>query len=377
MSKVADAASVHSASSTTLSSASSSIPHYSVLAVGILTSDIVLDCAHYPAEDESVRASVRHVRPGGNATNSLRVLARLAASPAPQPRLAVSASLLASLGSADSTAASLACLRADGVDTSRCPVYEQHALPTSYIVSAQRTGSRTIVHHRGELPELSAAHFAALAPHRHTLYHFEARSNTAELLTVLHTLSQQQRRQMQEAAVTPFSRWPLVSLELEKPRPSIDALYRLPNLLILSRDYALHLHSAAASPHQFLSTLPADCPLLPQPPHQLLVVCWGAQGSGARLSDGRVCAVPAERVGAVADSVGAGDTFIAALLYGALALKEQLSAADGVRGQDVRLIERLLAFANSVAAAKCRISGIDLPQPVVEQLLIKLYSAGY
>ena len=349
-------------------SSASTVPHYSVLAVGILTSDIVLDCPYYPSEDESIRASARHTRAGGNATNSLRVLAQLAASPASLHRMTVSMSLLASLGSADTTAACVESLRLYGIDTLHCPSHVEHPLPTSYIVNSQRTGSRTIVHYRGQLPELDAAHFLPLAT-SHTLYHFEGRSNVADLHTMLTALTQQQ-----PSHGSPFARWPLVSLEVEKHRDGIQTLFHLPNLLVLSRDYAISLHPHALSPAHFLATLPADCPLLPQPAYQLIVVCWGEQGAGVRWSDGRVCVSAAVDVEQVVDSVGAGDTFIAALLYGVLGFKEHLAGRAGV-AEDGGLMERLLMFANGVAAAKCRVSGVDLPQPVLEQLLTTLYEA--
>ena len=376
-------------SSTATSSPSSSVPHYSVQAVGILTSDVVLNCAYYPSEDESIRASSRQIRPGGNATNSLRVFSQLAASPVPQRRMTVSTSLLSSLGSAQSTAACVRCVHSYGIDTSHCPSYEAHTLPTSYIVNAQRTGSRTIVHYRGALPELSAAHFTPLVANSYTMYHFEGRSNTTDLHAMLSTLTQRQQQQQQQQqqqhspARSHFLHWPLISLEVEKPRDNIHQLFPYPNLLILSHDYALTLHPTATSPTHFLTTLPIlpHGSLLPQPGHQLIVVCWGAQGSGVRWSDGRVCASGAERVVEVVDSVGAGDSFIAALLYGVLGLREQLMAAgtaaagvqDGVV-EDMRLVERLLKFANAVAAAKCRVSGMDLAKPVVEQLLTGLYT---
>jgi len=170
----------------------------------------------------------------------------------------------------------------------------------------------------------------------------------------------------------PFSRWPLVSLEVEKHRDGIEQLFHLPNLLILSHDYALTLHPSATSPTHCLNSLPLHCPLLPQPPHQLIVVCWGEQGAAVRWSDGRVCTSAAERVETVVDSVGAGDSFIAALLYGMLAFKAELARQGGVMEG---LVERVLEFANGVAGAECRVSGIDLPQPVIEQLLSKLYTA--
>jgi ketohexokinase len=45
-----------------------------------------------------------------------------------------------------------------GIDYSLCPIYD-HPLPTSYIVVSKKTGSRTIIHVRGSMPEVSSDTF--------------------------------------------------------------------------------------------------------------------------------------------------------------------------------------------------------------------------
>ena len=164
--------SVSSASTSSMTTRSPSPRQYSVLAVGILTSDVVFECPYYPTEDESLRATKRHIRAGGNASNSLRIFSQLATSPLSLPHMTASSTLLASLGSAATTATAVESLHSYGIDTSHCPSHSDHPLPTSYIVNSQRTGSRTIVHYRGGMPEVTAAQFTSTLAHSHTLYHF-------------------------------------------------------------------------------------------------------------------------------------------------------------------------------------------------------------
>ena len=95
------------------------------------------------------------------------------------------------------------------------------------------------------------------------------------------------------------------------------------------------------------------------------------------LWDGRVVVCGGEVIGGggVVDSVGAGDSFIGGLLYAVLGLYgAKMETVGGGGFDEVGLVERLVGFANSVAAAKCRVRGIDLPKPVIEQLVTKLYS---
>ena len=65
--------------------------------------------------------------------------------------------------------------------------------------------------------------------------------------------------------------------------------------------------------------------------------------------------VPISGGGGVVDSVGAGDSFNGGLLYGVLRLRDELESGRWCEGEhsDLKLIKRLVGFANAVAAVKC------------------------
>ncbi len=90
----------------------------------------------------------------------------------------------------------------------------------------------------------------------------------------------------------------------------------------------------------------------------LVVVTQGGEGATAWHAQGEVCTPPV-RV-QVVDTVGAGDTFQAALLA-ALAERGLLSQA-GLAGLAVQDLQAVLAFAAQAAAITCSRRGADLPR---------------
>lgn len=91
---------------------------------------------------------------------------------------------------------------------------------------------------------------------------------------------------------------------------------------------------------------------------RLVVVTRGAQGAWARCPSGTV-STPSKSI-LVVDTVGAGDTFQAALLTW-LAEQGRLSAR-GVESLGLADLERALGFAGRAAAITCSRRGADLPR---------------
>lgn len=91
---------------------------------------------------------------------------------------------------------------------------------------------------------------------------------------------------------------------------------------------------------------------------RLVVVTRGGEGSLAFSAAASVTAAPASAD--VVDTVGAGDTFQAALLTW-LAEQDRLSI-DGVTGLDASALRDLLGFATRAAAITCSRRGADLPR---------------
>lgn len=248
-----------------------------ILAIGIATIDIINRVSRYPAEDDEVRAlSQQRVR-GGNASNSLVVLSQLghqchwAGVLINEPDAAVVENDLTH----------------HQVDYRHCLRLDQGKMPTSYISLSEESGSRTIVHHR-DCPELPFAHFKNLAVSDFDWIHFEGR-NIDELGQMLHWLRQH------------YPEIPC-SLEVEKPRPGIEALFRLPDVLMFSRPYAQSRGFAGAEAFLRAQSAPG-----------LMSCGWGEQGAWLRQND-EIIHSPAFPPPRVLDTLGAGDTFNAGLI---------------------------------------------------------------
>ena len=197
-----------------------------ILGVGIATLDLVNEVAEYPPEDAEVRALGQRVTRGGNCANTLAVLAQLGHACAWVGTIADDAG----------GARILADLAARGVSTEHAVRVPDAVTPTSYISLSRHTGSRTIVHFR-RLRELEAVDLAAVPLSGFDWVHLEGRApgETAAII----------RRIRQEAPGLP------ISLELEKPRPGIEALFDGPDVLMVSRAFALDRAGAHVGPARF------------------------------------------------------------------------------------------------------------------------------
>ncbi len=283
-----------------------------ILGVGNATLDIINTLANYPAEDSEQRAESQRICRGGNTANTLVVLSQLGHQCSWAGTLA------------DEPDAKRICADFDyyGIDYS--PVYEvEHGkVPTSYVISNQRNGSRTIIHVR-DLPEYPAARFYELDLNDYDWIHFEGR-NVLEV------------KQMLEHVATLYPNVS-ISLEVEKQREDIAQLFNYPDVLIFSRHYVNETHYFEATP--FL----ADMRKLYQANH--LVCAWGDHGAYAVDEKGNSVHSPAHPVSSVIETLGAGDTFNAALIN-AFLQEEALDTA--------------LYQACELAAKKCGIEGFNL-----------------
>ncbi|ABM61697.1 PfkB family carbohydrate kinase [Halorhodospira halophila] len=274
----------------------------SILAVGVATLDIINTTEQYPAEDDEVRAIAQRVARGGNAANTLDVLAQLG-------HHGRWLGVLADDPDAGRIAAALA---ERGIDHGHAPVHPGGRSPVSYITVSRATGSRTIVHHR-DLPELTAADFAAVPLGGVDWLHFEGRnvSNTRAMI----------RDARHRAPGVP------ISVEIEKPRAEIHTLAEVADVVIYARAFALA--TGAADPRAFLAAAPGS---------SLTFCAWGADGGWLRHTDGTLHHQPAWPPARVVDAVGAGDCFNAGVI-------DALSRGEAA--------EPALRWANRLAGAKC------------------------
>ncbi|MEA1050585.1 PfkB family carbohydrate kinase [Lamprobacter modestohalophilus] len=286
-----------------------------ILGVGIATLDIINQVERYPAEDDEVRAlSQRRLR-GGNCANTLAVL----------NELGHNCHWAGTLADDSGAAFIRQDLTARGIDLSAAKTNPGGATPTSYITLSRATGSRTIVHHR-DLPELSAADFAQVDLSNLDWAHFEGR-NPAETEAMI-------GRVAAECPGLP------ISVEIEKPRPGIERLFRLPSdrqtLLIVSRAFAEQ--HGAREPETFLQAFANDCNAT------LLILPWGAKGAYALTAARELLFAPAHPPATVVDTIAAGDVFNAAVIDALL------------QGAD---LAEVLERANALAGRSCGQLGID------------------
>jgi len=284
-----------------------------ILGIGIATLDIINTTDGFPGEDAEVRALSQTVRPGGNVANTLTVLRQLG-------HQCEWAGTLADDADSERIKADL---QHRGIDLSHCALIAGGHAPTSYITLNQYNGSRTIVHHR-ELPEFSFEHFVANLPPLSNVdwLHLEGRNvpDTVKILEFVH-------RQYPGIKI---------SLEIEKPREHLEALYRFGDMLLFSRHFANTMQYPEGA--AFLRAWRSKCA------SPWLVCPWGAQGAYAIDKQGLLHFAPAVQISHVVDTIGAGDTFNAAMIHAAL---NQLSLPDSLR------------FANTLAGKKCSQTGFD------------------
>lgn len=279
-----------------------------ILLVGTATLDLVFTLEHAPGADEEMRAQQLRTVRGGNAANSAVVLSQLGHR----------CHFVGTLADAPESAVITEDFVRYGIDFQHSPRLPGKP-PTSSIYLSHE--ARSIVHYR-DLPELTADALDRIALDELDWAHFEGR-NVQALSAMMHTL----RRRRPALPV---------SLELEKPRPGIEQLYTLPDWLLCSRGFA-----EQHSPGPLANFL---CQMRKLAPQAGVIVAAGSEGAygmqGAQLHH-----ASAQAPGQVIDTLGAGDTFNAAIIA-ALLSEQPLPAA--------------LHSACALAGRKCGMRGFNL-----------------
>jgi len=297
-----------------------------VLGIGNAVLDIVLNVPHALHDDEELRASQRHIQVGGNVSNSLYILSQLGHQ----------SSLCSTTGGDAEAKQLLAGLKARNVDTEHVQRFIKGRTPTSYVALNAENGHRAIVHYR-DLPELSFDHFAKIEIEEYDWLHFEGRNvdNLKGMLNIAKTFLTHQP----------------ISLEVEKPREGIEALLPQANLIFFSHHYAV------AKGYKDGAALLSD--MHPQLASSNLVCTWGDKGAWLCAADGNIQHVPAEDVSPVIDTLGAGDTFNAAVIHHLIEGQSLLESVE---------------HASQLAAQKCMKHGLDniLEKPEVASAIANI-----
>ncbi|KAL0074319.1 Ribokinase-like protein [Phycomyces blakesleeanus] len=300
------------------------------LIVGQIYNDIILHVSHFPAEDTKLRASSTEQRIGGNCVNTCRVLTQFPKTHVwciPRRKF-IKHWILYKLKIPEiSPSGLLSELESNGIKMTTC-LYRQSSMPSSYIIHNEASGSRTIISCNNTL-EITLDEFIRkiemtsltksiqfdfnAAPF--TWVHFEGR-NISEALLQIRWLETKGQKENWRSKMT-------ISVELEKPdRQDIDLLMSNGDVVFFSKIFAQARGFNNAN--DFLEAVKPDCK-----PESTLFCTWGEYGAAClEGKTGHVEQVKAIKADSVVDSVGAGDTFIASVIY---CLGQGLSATIALR----------------------------------------------
>ncbi|KAL6231067.1 hypothetical protein BDW75DRAFT_221214 [Aspergillus navahoensis] len=297
-----------------------------LVAVGACYIDTILTTSHYPREDDKLRATSISRRRGGNCPNTMEVLQQLVAQTSPGQKTPLN--LIAVLPAKFSVASKqIQDAFEPQVSLSHCIYRQEFEEPaSSYIIKSQASGSRTIVNYN-ELPEMELEEFIQIADNlgmEAGWYHFEGRIPDVTISCVRH--------------IREYYPSFKVSVEVEKPgREGLQELAQEADVVFYSKSWAqANGYQSAEECIRKQSSIIRNA--------TLLCCTWGQDGSAAlEPIAGGITHCPAYTPEGfqVVDTIGAGDTFIAGMLYGLIVkgdawdLSQKLSMANRLAGMKV------------------------------------------
>ena len=379
-----------------------------LIAIGACSIDTILTVPHFPQEDAKLRAKAFNRRRGGNCPNTLEVLQDLLQF---DGDTGLQLNLIATLPARTSRDndfirksfgyPSLPPPSTHGQDSSPAApnvsvnldhcLYREDCIDavSSYIIASEATSSRTIVNHNA-LPEMTFDEFVSITESilrsssrcsegadtasDALWFHFEGRIPDTTLVCIRYLRGYSSFKD----AGSPNLK---ISVEIEKPgREGLQALALLADVVFYSKSWAEGEGYTSAE-----MCLREQGPIIRnhlnrseyQPSKgQLLVCTWGASGASAttlgpsgpsetsledmqselHVEHGAAYISPEKPI---VDTTGAGDTFIAGVLFG-LICKGNIG-----KGDKSWTLTRTLEFANELAGRKIlqhgfRVEGISL-----------------
>ncbi|XP_076834762.1 ketohexokinase isoform X5 [Brachyhypopomus gauderio] len=179
------------------------------------------------------------------------------------------------------------------------------------------------------LPDVSAEDFSRLDLSQYQWIHWEGR-NAEEQIKMIEQVREHNSQQQEDDRIT-------ISVEIEKTREPLYQLFPCGDLVFMSKDVAVHFgfHSAAAALRGLYSRVRKGA---------VLICAWAEKGADALGPDGVLVHSDAFPPETLVDTLGAGDTFNAAVI-------SSLSGGGS--------LQEALTFGCQIAGKKCGIHGYD------------------
>ncbi|XP_077095124.1 ketohexokinase isoform X2 [Siphateles boraxobius] len=290
-----------------------------ILSIGLVCLDIINVVDKYPEEDTDTRCLSQRWQRGGNASNTCTVLSLLGAPCA----------FMGSLAPGPVADFIVGDFARRGVDISGVAWQQWGETPCACCVVCATNGSRTVVLSDTNLPDVSVEDFSKVDLSQFKWVHWEGR-NADEQVKMIERVREYNSKQEEKNRIT-------ISVEIEKTREPLYQLFPLGDLVFVSKDVAQHFgfDSAAAALKGFSGRLRKGA---------TLICAWAEKGADAIGPNGVVIhsdAFPPEKL---VDTLGAGDTFNASVMY---------SLSNGNSLQDA------LTFGCQIAGKKCGVHGYD------------------